>query len=90
MSISDSDSKLPHLLRRVDRVISDLRRGLIAIVESDGAALALQAAETATASSLAQLTTLGGGKIALALTRRRAAALGLTPMPSEPDRKSVV
>ena len=90
MSISEPDTKDTHLLRRVDRVIGDLRRGLIAIVEGDSAALALQAAETATAASLQQLAALGGGTLSLALTRRRAAALGLTAMPSEPRGSSVL
>jgi GTP cyclohydrolase II len=95
--LSNSEPETPNtntndtrLLRRVDRVISDLRRGLVAIVEGGGATLALQAAETATAASLAQLTALGGGKLSLALTRRRAAALGLTAMPSEPRGSSVL
>ncbi|HXE27856.1 MAG TPA: GTP cyclohydrolase II, partial [Stellaceae bacterium] len=77
-------------MRRVDRVIGDLRRGLVAIVEGDSAALALQAAETTTAASLAQLASLDGGKLSLALTRRRAAALGLTATPSEPRGSSVL
>ena len=95
MSISEPETpntttNNTRLLRRVDRVISDLRRGLVAIVEGGSATLALQAAETATAASLAQLTALGGGKLSLALTRRRAAALGLTAMPSEPRGSSVL
>jgi len=82
LSISEGQSRDTHLLRRVDRVIGDLRRGVIAIVATGQAALALQAAETANTASLAQLAALDGGKVALALTRRRAAALGLAPVPS--------
>ena len=71
-------------LRLVDRFIGDLRRGTIAILRGGKRALAIQAAESAGAESLAQLTALGGGKLALALTRRRAAALGLAPAASAP------
>jgi len=70
------------LLRKVDRVIGDLRRGGIAIVTGKDQSLAVQAAENATQESLAQLAKLG--KLALALTRRRAAALGLAPAASAP------
>lgn len=72
------------LLRTVDRVISDLRRGVIAIIEGKKETLAIQAAESASAESLAQLARLAGGGPALALTRRRAAALGLAAAPSGP------
>jgi GTP cyclohydrolase II len=90
VSISAAETRETHLLRRVDRVIGDLRRGVIAVVQGDAGAVALQAAETASGESLAQLSALGGGKIALALTRRRAAALGLAPMPSDPGGTSVL
>jgi GTP cyclohydrolase II len=90
LSVSAAETRDTHLLRRVDRVIGDLRRGVIAIVQNEKASLALQAAETASADSLAQLATLGGGKVALALTRRRAAALGLAPMPTAPGGSSVL
>jgi hypothetical protein len=63
LSISEAETRDTHLLRRVDRVIGDLRRGVIAIVHGETASLALQAAETASADSLAQLATLGGGKV---------------------------
>jgi 3,4-dihydroxy-2-butanone 4-phosphate synthase len=58
-------------LRKVDRVISDLRRGGIVVVTGGAQSLAAQAAENVTAESLAQLAKLGGGKLVLALTRRR-------------------
>jgi GTP cyclohydrolase II len=90
LSISEVDTQDSRLLRRVDRAIGDLRRGLIAIIDGEGAALALQAAETASVESLAQLAALGGGKLALALTRRRAAALGLAAMPTGPGGSSVL
>lgn len=72
------------LLRDVDRVIGDLRRGGLAVIKSPGQSLVVQAAENATQESLTQLATLGGGKLALALTRRRAATLGLAPAASAP------
>jgi 3,4-dihydroxy-2-butanone 4-phosphate synthase len=73
-----------HLLRKVDRVIGDLRRGGIALIMDGGESLAVQAAENVTPDSLTQLATSGGGPVALALTRRRAAALGLAPAASAP------
>lgn len=72
------------LLRRVDRVIGDLRRGTIALLHEGERWRAVQAAESVTSESLAQLAEFGGGKLALALTRRRAAALGLAPAASAP------
>ena len=89
MSISEAEPSDRQVLRRVDRAIGDLRRGVIALVDGGKQSLAVQAAETASAESLAQLAGLGG-KMALALTRRRAAALGLTPMPSGPGGSSVL
>ncbi len=77
-------SKDARLLRAVDRVIGDLRRGAVVVIRSSKQNLAVQAAENASAESLSQMTALGGGKLALALTRRRAAALGLAPVASRP------
>ena len=82
--VSETPMAKRHLLRNVDRMIGDLRRGNIVIIASPEQTLAVQAAENATAESLAELTKLGGGKLALALTRRRAAALGLAPAASAP------
>jgi len=71
-------------LRLVDRFLGDLRRGAVAILNGGKQSLAVQAAESATTESVRQLSALGGGKLALALTRRRAAALGLAPAASAP------
>jgi GTP cyclohydrolase II len=71
-----------HALRQVDRAITDLRRGSFVLLCEGGAALLAQAAEGVTAESLARLRALAGGPLALALTRRRAAALGLAEAPS--------
>jgi GTP cyclohydrolase II len=90
LSISEAETRDAHLLRRVDRVIGDLRRGMIVIVVGDKAAVAAQAAEIASAESLARLAELGGGHVSLALTRRRAAALGLAAMPTTPGGTSVL
>lgn len=81
ISVSRADA---HVLRDVDRVIGDLRRGAMVIISGKGPTRAVQAAESVTQESLAQLARIGDGKIALALTRRRAAALGLGPTPSGP------
>jgi GTP cyclohydrolase II len=69
-------------LRQVDRAITDLRRGGMVLLREGGAALIAQAAEAVTAESLARLRRLAGGPLSLALTRRRAAALGLAEPPS--------
>jgi GTP cyclohydrolase II len=90
LSITEATQADTHLLRRVDRVIGDLRRGLIAIVDGEGESLALQAAEAASAEALARLATLGGGAASLALTRRRAAALGLAAVASAPGGTNVL
>jgi GTP cyclohydrolase II len=81
ISVSRADA---HLLRDVDRVIGDLRRGAMVVIKGKGLIRATQAAESVTQESLAQLASMGDGKLALALTRRRAAALGLAPSPSTP------
>lgn len=83
--MSEADGKADaRLLRAVDRVMGDFRRGGLAIIEDDRGARVVQAAESVTAESLRQLAALGDGKIALALTRRRAAALGLAAAASAP------
>jgi GTP cyclohydrolase II len=69
-------------LRQVDRAITDLRRGGMVLLREGGAALIAQAAEAVTAESLVRLRGLAGGALSLALTRRRAAALGLAEPPS--------
>jgi GTP cyclohydrolase II len=74
----------PRALHRVDRAIADLRRGLAVLITEGSLALIAQAAEGVTAESLRRITDLSGGRAALALTRRRAAALGLAEPPSAP------
>lgn len=85
-----SDRENAQLLRRVDRVIGDLRRGLAAILRGEDRALAVQAAELSSADSLALLAAAGDGAPTLALTRRRAAVLGLMPVPSAPGGSAVL
>lgn len=70
------------ILRHVGRVIGDLRRGAFAVLTGAAQSLVVQAAELITADSMARLASLGDGKVSLALTRRRAAALGLAPTPT--------
>jgi GTP cyclohydrolase II len=72
------------VLRAVDRAIGDLRRGSAIILHGGARDFAIQAAESASGESLEELATLGEGKLALALTRRRGAALGLAPAASAP------
>ncbi len=72
------------MLRAVDRAIGDLRRGSAVILRGGGRSFAIEAAESANGESLAELAKYGQGKLALALTRRRGAALGLAPAASAP------
>jgi len=63
--------------RAVDRAVGDLRRGETVVLQgTDGRVALIQAAETATAPGLASLAKLGGGAPSLAVTGRRARALG--------------
>lgn len=62
----------------VDRAISELRRGLMAVIQGEeGHALLTQAAEAVTPLSLQRLATLSGATPGLVLTAQRAAAIGL-------------
>src|SRR6266478_6294661 len=71
-------------LIEIDRAITDLRRGGVGIV-GDGASICLvQAAEAITAESLARFAALSGKRPALAVTRRRAAALQLAEAATTP------
>lgn len=65
-------------LLAVDRALADLRRGGLVLVTDAAQALLVQAAEAVTPQSLATLARLGQAPVLLALTERRANALGLT------------
>src|SRR6185437_13743109 len=71
-------------LRQIERAVTELRRGGFVVLRDVGAALVAQAAETVNPDSLARLRALSGAALALVLTRRRAAALGLAEPPREP------
>jgi GTP cyclohydrolase II len=78
-------------LLAVDRALADLRRGGLVVVaafdEMGGTrGLLVQAAEAVTPQSLARLANLGRAPVLLALTERRANAIGLTDL----DGKTVV
>jgi len=64
----------------VDRALADLRRGGLVVVRDGAQALLVQAAEAVTPQSLARLTELGRAPALLALTERRANAIGLTDL----------
>lgn len=64
-------------LRDVDRAVADLRRGGTVLIVAGTDLALVQAAEAVTPDSLAQLTQLAGAAPRLALTGRRAGALGL-------------
>jgi len=74
----------------IERALTDLRRGGFVVIREDGQAALMQAAETATADSLARMRGQAGAPAVLAVTRRRAAALNLCPMPSEPGGTMVL
>ena len=70
-------------LIEIDRAVTDLRRGGLVIVTDGARSFLIQAAEAITGECLARFAALAGPP-ALAVTRRRAAALGLVEPPSEP------
>jgi GTP cyclohydrolase II len=71
-------ASLPPSLRAVDRAIADLRRGgFVVLLGEEGQAGLMQAAEGVTGWSLLGLEQLAGALPLLALSGRRAAALGL-------------
>ena len=67
----------PEALIAVDRALADLRRGRLIVVMDEAGTLLVQAAEAVTPHSLARLAELGDGPALLALTGRRASAIGL-------------
>jgi GTP cyclohydrolase II len=71
-------------LIEVDRAITDLRRGGLVIVRDAKRIALIQAAEAITADCLARFIKLAGTTPALAVTRRRAAALNLAEPAQEP------
>jgi GTP cyclohydrolase II len=77
-------------LRQVDHAIADLRRGEAILLSHAGTSLVVEAAEWFTAAGLQRLARLTGGKLSLALTRRRAAALGLAEAPDTPGGTVII
>jgi GTP cyclohydrolase II len=76
-------------LIEVDRAITDLRRGGLVIIRDAKSIVLIQAAEAITADCLARFVKLVGATPALAVTRRRAAALNLAE-PAEKPRGTVL
>ncbi|MEO5335410.1 MAG: GTP cyclohydrolase II [Magnetospirillum sp. WYHS-4] len=71
-------SREPVSLLAVDRASSDLRRGRpVAVRAGGGGAALVRAAEAATAESLIEMARMAGATVRLAVTARRAGALGL-------------
>ncbi len=64
-------------MRSVEQAAASLRRGEFVLVQGGASTMLMQAAETATAESLAQLSRLGDDRICLMLTAHRARALDL-------------
>jgi len=77
-------SREPVSLLAVDRAVSELRRGLMVVIRGRGGngAVAL-AAEAVTPEALAELAKIAGDVAELAITSRRARALGLDAGPGK-------
>jgi len=73
-----------HALVEVDRAATDLRRGAFVLLRTPDTALLVVAAEAVSDAALAQLRSLAGVPLALAITHRRAAVLGLAEPPTGP------
>ena len=71
-------------LIEIDRAITDLRRGGVVVLRTPDTALLVAAAESLTDGTLERLRMLAAAPVALAITRRRAAVLGLAETPSGP------
>jgi len=84
------DSEPAHRVRQVDRAIAELRRGELVLLAHEGATLAVIAAETLTSEDLARLARLTGRTLSLALSRRRAAAIGRGPAVQGPGGSVVI
>ena len=66
-------------LRRVDRILGELRRGTPIVIQDDSRAALVLAAETGALDGLAELAALSPHEPELILTERRAQALGISP-----------
>jgi GTP cyclohydrolase II len=71
-------------LIEIDRAITDLRRGGVVVLRTPDTALLVVAAESVTDGALERLKALAGTPLALAITLRRAAVLGLAEPPNGP------
>jgi GTP cyclohydrolase II len=71
-------------LIEIDRAVTDLRRGGFVVLRTPDTALLVAAAESMTDGALERLRALAGTPVSLAITRRRAAVLGLAEPPSAP------
>src|SRR5215470_20324640 len=71
-------------LIEIDRAITDLRRGGVVVLRTPDTAILVAAAESVTDEALERVTALASLPLALAITRRRAAVLGLAEQPSGP------
>jgi len=71
-------------LIEIDRALTELRRGGFVVLRTPDTALLMAAAESLSDRALERLKALAGAPVALAITRRRAAVLGLAEPPSSP------
>ncbi|WPB85892.1 GTP cyclohydrolase II [Sediminicoccus rosea] len=77
-------------LRAVHRAVSELRRGTPVLIEGDGAALLVAAAETVGAQGLTEMAALSGAAPVLLLSPVRASAVLQRPVPlNAPDEGAV-
>ena len=84
MSISDpSDEALTQKLVPVDRAIAELRRGAMVFVKDGNTCVLMMASEGYGAEQSAKLQQLIEGPVMVAITGRRAQALGLSDSPND-------
>jgi GTP cyclohydrolase II len=88
-SATTGQSEGERALRPVHRAVAELRRGAAALVEADGAAWLVAAAEPASPATLARLAALGTLPPVLLLAPARAAAVLHGPAPGGADAPAV-
>jgi GTP cyclohydrolase II len=71
-------------LVEIDRAVTELRRGGCVVLRTPDTALLVLAAESVTDAALERFAELAGTTLTLAVTRRRAAVLGLADPPAGP------
>ena len=89
-AVTPPSSEVARQLRTVDHAVADLRRGAAVLLRHDGADAVVAAAEGLAPALFDRLAGLAEGRLALVLTRRRAAALGVATPPAPQERGGTV